>query len=147
MSDHTLYNFTHGNGDAPRQLRVYFNIETIVRGYLAYQSMWVAVGKNCHAKLTHPEEVPFAVSVMAKNFRGLLARCLYNKIGQSFVELLYPWLKNNPPGFLNSLEFLEEVLQERIFASYCLITKITKISALWKFPTIQYIINVLTTIY
>ena len=50
MSDHTLYNFTHVNGDAPRQLRVYFNIETIVRGYLAYQSMWVAVGKNCHAK-------------------------------------------------------------------------------------------------
>ena len=46
MFDHTLYNFTHGNGDAPRQLRVYFNIETIVRGYLAYQSMWVAVGKN-----------------------------------------------------------------------------------------------------
>ena len=75
MSDHTLYNFTHGNGDAPRQLRVYFNIETIVRGYLAYQSMWVAVGKNCHARLIRPEEVPFAVAVMAKNFRGLLNAC------------------------------------------------------------------------
>ena len=75
MSDHTLYKFTHGNGDPLRQLRVYFNIETIVRGYLAYQSMWVAVGKNCHAKLTCPEEVPFAVAVMAKNFRGLLDAC------------------------------------------------------------------------
>ena len=75
MSDHTLYNFTHGNDDAPRQLRVYFNIETIVRGYLAYQNMWVAVGKNCHAKLTRPEEVPFAVAVMAKIFHGLLNAC------------------------------------------------------------------------
>ena len=75
MSDHTLYNFTHGNDDAPRQLRVYFNIETIVRGYLAYQNMWVTVGKNCHAKLIRPEEVPFAVAVMAKNFRGLFDAC------------------------------------------------------------------------
>ena len=46
MSDHTLYNFTHENGDASRQLRVYFNIEMIVRHYLAYQSVWVAVGKE-----------------------------------------------------------------------------------------------------
>ena len=78
MSDHTLYNFTHENGDAPRQLRVYFNIKTIVSGYLAYQSMWVAVGKNCHAKgskLTRPEDLSFAVAVMAKNFRGLLDAC------------------------------------------------------------------------
>ena len=75
MSDHTLYNFTHGNGDAPRQLRVYFNIKTIVRGYLTYQRMWVAVGKNCHAKgskLTHSEDLSFAVAVIAKNFHGLL---------------------------------------------------------------------------
>ena len=60
MSDHTLYNFTHENGDASRQLRVYFNIEMIVRGYLAYQSVWVAVGKNCHAigsKLAHPKDL------------------------------------------------------------------------------------------
>ena len=75
MSDHTLYNFTHGNGDAPRQLRVYFNIETIVRGYLAYQSVWVAVGKNCHAKLARLEDLFFTVAVMAKNFHGLLDAC------------------------------------------------------------------------
>ena len=60
MFDHTLYNFKHGNGDAAWQLRVYFNIETIVRGYLAYQSVWVAVSKNCHAigsKLACPEDL------------------------------------------------------------------------------------------
>ena len=75
MSDHTLYNFTHENGDAPRQLRVYFNIEMIVRRYVAYQSVWV---KNCHAKgskLTRPEDLSFAVAVMAKIFRGLLDAC------------------------------------------------------------------------
>ena len=91
MSDHTLYNFTHENGDAPRQLRVYFNIKTIVSGYLAYQSMWVAVGKNCHAKgskLTRPEDLSFACSDGEKF--PWFARCLYNKIGQSFVELLDP---------------------------------------------------------
>ena len=46
MFDHTLHNFKHGNVDAPRQLRVYFSIETIVRGHLAYQSVWVAVGEE-----------------------------------------------------------------------------------------------------
>ena len=78
MFDHTLYNFTHENGDAPRQLRVYFNIEMIVRRYLAYQSMWVAVSKNCHAKgskLTGPKDLSFAVAVMAKIFCGLLDAC------------------------------------------------------------------------
>ena len=46
MFDHTLYNFKHGNVDAPRQLIQYFNIEMIERGYLAYQSVWVAVGEE-----------------------------------------------------------------------------------------------------
>ena len=80
MFDHTLYNFTHGNGDAPRELRVYFNIETIVRGYLAYQSMWVVVGKNCHVKLTHHEDLSFAVAVMAKNFHSGIFSCQYHRI-------------------------------------------------------------------
>jgi len=41
ISDHTSYNFTHGNDDPARKLSVYFNIKTIVR---ANQSEWVAVG-------------------------------------------------------------------------------------------------------
>ena len=120
MSDHTLYNFTRGNGDAPRQRRVYFNIETIVTRYLAYQSVWVAVGEElpCQREQANsPRGSLFCCCSDGDKFPWF-ARCLYNKIGQSFVELMDLQLEDNPPGFLNSLEFLEEeVLQERIFAS------------------------------
>ena len=120
MSDHTLYNFTRGNGDAPRQRRVYFNIETIVTRYLAYQSVWVAVGEElpCQREQANsPRGSLFCCCSDGEKFPWF-AQCLYNKIGQSFVRLLDPQLEDNSPGFLNSLEFLEEeVLQERIFAS------------------------------
>ena len=83
---------------------MYFNIETIVRGYLTYQSMWVAVGKNCHAKgskLTRPKAL-FCHCIDGEKFLWF-AQCLHNKIGQSFVELLDPQLEDDPPGVLNSL--------------------------------------------
>ena len=92
MSDHTLYNFTHENGDAPRQLRVYFNIEMIVRRYLAYQSVWVAVGEElpCQREQANsPRGSLFCCCSDGEEFPWF-ARCLYNKIGQSFLKLLDP---------------------------------------------------------
>ena len=47
---HTSYHFTHGNCDPAWEFSMYFNIEVIMRGYHAYESVWVALGKNCHAK-------------------------------------------------------------------------------------------------
>ena len=151
MFDYTLYIFTHGKSDAPRQLRVYFNIETIaiVRGYLAYQTMWVAVGEElpCQREWANSPRGSFhccgdgrQVDRRSQKFPRF-AWCLYYNIGHFLLSMLLdPRLEDNALGFLNCLEFLEqEILQERIFTNWCLIAKITKISVLRKFPTIRYI--------
>ena len=55
----------HGKSVPARELRVCFNVETIVRGYHAYQSVWVAVGEElpCQSEQANSED-PFTVVVI-----------------------------------------------------------------------------------
>ena len=73
---------------------MYFNAEKIVRGYYAYQSMWVAVGQElpCLRERANYED-PFTVVVTTgKLIIGYqkfpqFARCFYDKMGQFSVDL------------------------------------------------------------
>ena len=53
IPDCTSYNFTLVNGDPARELTVYFNIKTIIRGYHTYQSAWVPVGEEREMSLLY----------------------------------------------------------------------------------------------
>ena len=71
------------------------HIEMIVRGYHAYQNMWIAVGEELPRQRERANfEGSFAVAVTAgelivghKKFQRF-AQCFYDKMGQFSVELL-----------------------------------------------------------
>ena len=97
---------------------MYFNVETILRGYHTYQSVWVDVGKKlpCQRERANSKD-PFTVAVTTgeliigcKKFL-LFTQCFYNKMGQFSTELLDLQLNDNVLNFLNLLSariFLEE---------------------------------------
>ena len=135
----TCYNFTHGNDDPARKLGVYFNIKTIVRGYHAYQSEWVAVGKKlpCKREQANSKD-PFTVvvttsklSVGSENFRVCLMLqrqhgSIFSQVTGSAAWQQCAWL----PQLIAAKKFLEEEIfvGMNFFASWCLIMKIMKIS-------------------
>ena len=108
------------------------------RLYYAYQSMWVAVGKElpCQSEQENPED-PFASAgkliIGRENFRSLVDA--FDKMGYFSVEFTESVGRRQCACLsqLVSITFLEE----EILASLCLIAKTAKISVLEKLPTIQ----------
>ena len=70
------------------------------------------------------------------------ARCFYDNIGQPSVDLLDLRLEGTELDSLSAKNlWRKKISLEQIFTSWCLIAKITKISASQKFPAIRYICN------
>ena len=76
------------------------------RLYYAYQSMWVAVGKElpCQSEQANPED-PFASAgkliIGRENFRSLVDAFM-TKWVTFLLNLLNPWVDDNVLVFLNS---------------------------------------------
>ena len=123
MVTHSVY-FQRGNDS---------KISTLIK---ACRSL---LAKNCHAK--GRELTPRIYSQLRRVDRrsrrfSEVCSMLLDKIGQLSIDLLDLQLKGT---VLNSSErkFWRKIfLREQIFASWCLIAKITKISASRKFPAI-----------
>ena len=101
-------------------LSVYFNVETMVRRYHAYQSVSVAVGENCLGELTLSRLYLFAVAVttgelivVGREKFPQFARCFYDKICQLSVGSA---TRRHCARLVVSKKFLEK----EIFASWCL---------------------------
>ena len=109
-----LLQFHTWNGDPAWKLTVYFNVK-MIRGYHAYKSYWFTVTKQlpCQREQANSKDP---------------SQLRWQQVSWSLVT------KNSSASSTRLQEFLEE----EFFTSSCLVTKIMKISTLWKFPAIWY---------
>ena len=114
---------------------MYFNVERIVRGYYAYQSVLVAVGEElpCKREQANSDD-PFTVAVTTGELIigcekcPQCPRCVYDDImGQFSVELLDQRLDDNVLDFLTiSKKFVEEAISvPRNFREHFCLAKIS----------------------
>ena len=106
---------------------------------LNYQSVSVAVGEKllCQRELTPRMYSQFNELLIGHKKFPQFARCFDDKIGQFSDNLLDLQLEGTVLDSSARTFWRKNFLWEQIFANWCLIVKIAKISALRKFPTIQ----------
>ena len=144
--DHAPYYFARKMATLPRKSSLHCNVEAIAKGYHTYQSVWVAVGNklSCQRELRRSicsycdkRRVDRSVGHFPKKIPQF-ARCFYDKVGS--VLCLWIW-RSMAMCLAFSIRqakiFREETFAEQIFATWYSIAKITKISALRKFPAIR----------
>ena len=128
MSDRIPYNFPYGNDDSHSvhfQCQNDSKISTLIK---ACRSLSV---KNCHAKgreLT-PRMYSYGELIVGHEKIPQFARCFDDKIGQLSDNLLDLRVKSTVLDLSVRTFWRKKFSWEQIFASWCLIVKIAKISA------------------
>ena len=136
MSDRTPYNFPHGNDDGHS---VHFQRQNDSKISMLIKACRSLSVKNCHAKGRELTPRMYSCGELIVGYEKFpqFARCFDDKIGQLSDNLLDLRVEGTVLDLSARTFWRKKFSWEQIFASWCLIVKIAKISASRKFPTVQ----------